>query len=378
MPIYMDRHDIRGVTAEQVAAIHQQDLKIEHKYGCRALTYWFDEKRGTAFCLIEAPDKDAVVKMHGDAHGQVPNRIIEVENRHVEIFLGRIQDPETNLLPAPSGYPVFEDPAFRIIMAVQIKNAARITAAMGLEKALKKFKELQTLAHQSIRRYNGRVTEPAGNRIVASFTSPVEALNCTAGITDEISVSNHRSADQQLQVSMGLAAGEPVTDSNSLFGETIQLAGRLCLADGETDVQVNVSPGVHDLYIKSQSEQISGDKNLKLLKSEEETFLNSLMDVIDSNWNSETFNVAELGRQMGMSKSQLFRKIKFLTGFPPGDFIRNVRLNEAVKLIEQQSGNIAQIAYAAGFGNPSWFSRCFREHTGVTPSEYVKALTKSS
>ena len=65
MPIYMDRHDIsETVTAENVAKLHQQDLKIQHKFNCRALTYWFDEGRKTAFCLIEAPQKQAIEAMH--------------------------------------------------------------------------------------------------------------------------------------------------------------------------------------------------------------------------------------------------------------------------------------------------------------------------
>ncbi len=67
MPIFMDRHDIPGITAMDVAEAHKQDLMIQDKYDCRALTYWFDEKRGTAFCLIEAPRKDAVERMHDEA-----------------------------------------------------------------------------------------------------------------------------------------------------------------------------------------------------------------------------------------------------------------------------------------------------------------------
>lgn len=377
MPIYMDRHDIKGVTPEQVAAIHQQDLKVEHKYGCRALTYWFDEKRGTAFCLIEAPEKEAVVKMHGEAHGQVPNRVIEVENRLVEIFLGRIQDPESSPVAGAAGFPVFEDPAFRIVMAMQIKNAARITAAIGLKKALEQFKEIHALSNQSIIKHNGRKTGHAGTGIIASFTSPDEAVNCAAGLAEKIKTFNQQKADQPVQVALGLAAGEPVTGSNTLFGDTVQLAGRLCLSDDEMDIRINISPAVHDLYKKSKSEQIPGDKRINLLKPEEESFLNRLMDVIDSNWSRETFNVAGLGRRMGMSKSQLYRKVKSLTGYPPGDFIRNVRLNEAANLIEGQTDNIARIAYATGFGNPSWFSQCFRQYTGVAPSEYVKALSKN-
>jgi len=61
MPIYMDRHDLsETVTAEKIAELHQEDLKIQRQFDCRGLTYWFDGKRKTAFCLIEAPDAKSI------------------------------------------------------------------------------------------------------------------------------------------------------------------------------------------------------------------------------------------------------------------------------------------------------------------------------
>ena len=73
MPLYMDRHDVsKEVTAEIVADLHQKDLKIQHKFNCKGLTYWFDDKRKTAFCLVEAPNKAALKEMHDQAHGEFP------------------------------------------------------------------------------------------------------------------------------------------------------------------------------------------------------------------------------------------------------------------------------------------------------------------
>ena len=87
MPIYMDRHDVSSeVTAEHVAHIHTEDLKIQHHYNCIGLTYWFDDIRKTAFCLIDAPNKESLINMHNDAHGKVPHRIIEVDPSIVESF----------------------------------------------------------------------------------------------------------------------------------------------------------------------------------------------------------------------------------------------------------------------------------------------------
>ena len=121
MPIYMDRHDVsETVTAENIAQIHQEDLKIQDQFGCRGLTYWFDDKRKTAFCLIEAPNKKAIKKMHNQAHGQVPHRIIEVETSIVESFLGRIEDP---VKAQNTALNIINDPAFRTIMVISLNRS---------------------------------------------------------------------------------------------------------------------------------------------------------------------------------------------------------------------------------------------------------------
>lgn len=73
MPIFMDSHDILDTTSGAFAAAHQEDLKVQSEHACHMLTYWFDENRATAFCLVEAPTAEAVQKMHCEAHGLVPN-----------------------------------------------------------------------------------------------------------------------------------------------------------------------------------------------------------------------------------------------------------------------------------------------------------------
>ncbi|MGN6533412.1 MAG: DUF4242 domain-containing protein, partial [Ginsengibacter sp.] len=110
MPIYMDRHDVSEmVTAEIVAQLHQKDLRIQDQFQCRGLTYWFDEKRKTAFCLVEAPTEKAIQSMHHFAHGEVPNKIIEVDPKIVESFLGRIADPHK---AKENTLTIINDPAF--------------------------------------------------------------------------------------------------------------------------------------------------------------------------------------------------------------------------------------------------------------------------
>jgi AraC-like DNA-binding protein len=72
-----------------------------------------------------------------------------------------------------------------------------------------------------------------------------------------------------------------------------------------------------------------------------------------------------------MSRTQLHRKLKALTGKSASLFLRSVRLNKARKMIEEESGNISEIAYSVGFSSPAYFSRCFKEEFGYAPSSLV-------
>ena len=80
MPLYMDiHHNVDGLTADAVAHAHEADLKVQQKYGAKYLRYWFDEGTGTVFCLVEAPNKDAAMAVHREAHGLVADEIVEVK-----------------------------------------------------------------------------------------------------------------------------------------------------------------------------------------------------------------------------------------------------------------------------------------------------------
>ena len=67
MPIYMDVHIIPGVKSRDVAEAHRKDILVQEEFACKCMTYWIDEKRDSVFCLIDAPDKDAVIELHSKA-----------------------------------------------------------------------------------------------------------------------------------------------------------------------------------------------------------------------------------------------------------------------------------------------------------------------
>jgi hypothetical protein len=80
MPRFMDIHQhVEGLTGEAVAGAHLRDLEVQEKYGVNYLQYWYDESTGKVFCLVEAPDKEAAIAVHREAHGLVADEIIEVK-----------------------------------------------------------------------------------------------------------------------------------------------------------------------------------------------------------------------------------------------------------------------------------------------------------
>ncbi len=116
MPIYMDRHDLTGFNPAQVAEAHRMDMEVQHQYGVKFMTYWFDDDRKSGFCLIDAPDADAAIRLHGDTHGNIPKDIIEVDLSAVEAFLGRVTDPKNEAVEQAA----LVDAAFRTVMFTDI------------------------------------------------------------------------------------------------------------------------------------------------------------------------------------------------------------------------------------------------------------------
>ena len=80
MPLFLDTHKhIPGSTKEAVkGAVDAKDLEIQKKYNVKYLKYWYDDKNGKVFCLVEAPDKESAIAVHREAHGLLADEIVEV------------------------------------------------------------------------------------------------------------------------------------------------------------------------------------------------------------------------------------------------------------------------------------------------------------
>ena len=371
MPIYMDRHDVsEAVTAEYVAQLHQQDLKVQDQFGCRGLTYWFDDKRKTAFCLIEAPNMKALEDMHNHAHGQVPHRIIEVEPSIVESFLGRIEDPKKT---KDTELNIIDDPAFRVIMIIELKQQVLFRGTS--EQFQSSLKDFNREVIDLLGAFGGKPVRQTDYYYLVSFPSVSNAVHAALNIQSAFHDTSNGDLKNNIILKVGLSAGVPVTEKQQIFEDTIKIAEQICQV---IKSEIVVTSEVRHLYESENVDIFHENEKVIALTKEDEKFIAAFMDHMGAVWNNVNLKVDDFTKRVGHSKSQVYRKMMLLTGKSPNTFIKDYRLNEAVKLLNKNAGNISDIAFETGFSSPSYFSKCFQKKYGHFPSGYLVARTSTA
>jgi class 3 adenylate cyclase len=257
MPIFMDRHDMRGATAENIAEAHRRDLEIQDKYGVKYMTYWYDPERSTGFCLVDAPDAETAACVHREAHGQIASEIIAVDLAAVEAFLGRINDPRH----APDTAAPEMGAGLRAVMFTDIVGSTEMTTRLGDAAALELVRVHNALVRRGLASHRGREVKHTGDGIMAAFDEVADSVRAAAAIQRHFA-SYNADASESLRVRIGIHAGEPVADHNDLFGTTVQLAHRLC-SEAEAD-GVIVSGLVRELSDEDKAHFVAlGERRLK-------------------------------------------------------------------------------------------------------------------
>lgn len=362
----MDLHIVPGVKAKEAAEAHRQDVLLEEAYGCRCMTYWIDEPRGHVFCLIEAPNAESVTHMHAKAHGLVPHKIVEVQPDLVASFLGRVSDPE-DAERTDTGLIYFHDPSFRILLCMYVKDIALLQGEYGTEKAKALLSETNKMVNRQITLHNGSRVEHPDCPILASFGSARHALACARGIHAEMLITH--TADI-LQPGIALHGGEPLSEKDELFGDTLSFIRNIC--------QLPVNKG---LVISSVVKDVLTDEHLHdmaemelTLSPADEVLLTEVFGILSERATDADFGTDALAAGMAMSQPTLYRKVLTASGLSPNNLIRWWRLQLAKTLLRRQNASIGQIAFACGFNSPSYFTKCFREAFGLLPVQYMEAI----
>jgi AraC-like DNA-binding protein len=237
---------------------------------------------------------------------------------------------------------------------------------MGVEKANELLNNHNNIIRKNILQYGGREVEHEKNGFIISFTSASKAVSCALVIQKEMQEAH---ADA-LGFKIGINAGEPVENSNKIFGDTIQLAANLCsVAD---DNRIAIASPVKELVAK---DFFQNDKKYFLsLSPNDERLLELLFNKLEDNWQNPDFDITEYCHAVAMSNSQLYRKTISLTGLSPNILLKEFRLEKAKELMKKQRYSIAQITYDAGFTSASYFTKCFKKKYGLLPMAYLDLL----
>ncbi|MGI9584219.1 MAG: nickel-binding protein [Acidimicrobiia bacterium] len=244
MPIFMDVHESLGeASAEDVADAHSRDLAMQDEFGVRWLTYWFNDADGKAFCLVESPDTDSAVACHKAAHGLTPHRMIEVSGDSLAGFFGEWKTEADRVVLDSALTP---DPALRAIFFTDIVGSTEVSSRQGDAAAVRMVAEHDAIVRSGLEELGGREVKHTGDGILASFPSVSRSVACAITIQRSIR-SLADDTGSGLRVSIGISAGEPVAQSDDLFGAAVNLAARLC--DHANADQILVSNAVRDLCI---------------------------------------------------------------------------------------------------------------------------------
>jgi class 3 adenylate cyclase len=225
----MDIHSCEGAHAEDVAKAHTADMEVQGHHDVEYLKYWFNESCGKLFCLVEAPSAEAANRVHQEAHGLLAEKLIEVDPELVDSFMGPspVSPMGAALMPGANA-ETQRDTGIRSIMFTDIVGSTELTQRLGDEGAMLFVDTHDSIVRDALAACEGREVKHTGDGIMASFISAAAAVRCACRIQTALAEHREKYPDVQLQVRIGLAAGEPVEKRNDLFGSTVQLAARLC------------------------------------------------------------------------------------------------------------------------------------------------------
>lgn len=239
VPLFIDIHNITGATAEAVADAHAKDMECQQKYGVNYVKYWLNEQRGKIFCLCTAPNAEAARIVHMEAHGLLPERILEVDPDLADGFLGDGPVSPGGAVLWPRSQTC--DPAIRTLLFTDIVGSTAITQRLGDRAAMKVVDLHDRIVRTALSDHSGREVKHLGDGIMAVFASAPDGVRCAQAIHAAFRGTLIDEMDA-VQVRIGVASGEPLERQGDFFGGTVQLAARLCAhaEPGQTLVSASV------------------------------------------------------------------------------------------------------------------------------------------
>jgi AraC-like DNA-binding protein len=237
---------------------------------------------------------------------------------------------------------------------------------LGQQRAHELLLLYSTVIQELSRTHGGNEVYRREQGFVMSFSSHTQALDCALMIRKKL----HSTAGS-MGLRMAVHAGVPVDKDSEIFGSTIRFGQFLCNI-GKAD-PIKITADVNDLFKNNDWKLNIENKDLLRLNAFEQTFLQTILNTLNSSWHNADFDMLDFCKVMSVSKSQLYRKCTTITGISPNALLREYRLLRSLDLLREADRNISQITFDTGFSSPSYFIKCFQKRFGISPLTYLKA-----
>ncbi len=293
----------------------------------------------------------------------------------------------------------------RKLAAIMLTDIVGYSRLMNEDElgALDLLGQSRNLQKPLVDKHRGSWVKEMGDGVFLVFDSVVDAVWCAFEI--------HRQAKDipLLEYKIVIHSGEVTLTPGDLFGDDVNQTARLEQYAEASSILISEKAAAELKNIKSIATVYLGRFSLKNItepvslyaiasdelsvpdlapeeiQMREDEFPSPTIDpvveearsLIESRLSSDQLTVNYLSREVGLSRPQLYRRIRAATGFSPSDWIRELRLSKATELLGSQGMTVSEAAYQSGFNNLSYFSKCFRQRYGVLPSAYSKTTKRT-
>lgn len=356
MPYYMDFHIFDQVTVDEVKQAHVADKSVQNRYGVKYLQFWVNVDMGSVFCLMEGPNAEACAQVHREAHGNVACNISEVQKGFYEQFMGGRHLLDKGLVLKPNGKV---DSGQRFLLTVDL--IYRTNASHPGDVGKLKYQKTGAIIDQSIGEFVGsRIRNEWDDSVLAVFDDEEYVLRCAIELKSLLNTP-----DASVSFKIGVSSGQPMSAQQGFFEESLREAQLLNTLAMDGEVVIDLRP----CRDSNLWEQVASESGVRIVSEGQKSFVKAFFKLIDAHLNDPAFSVNFITSQMGVSRPQFYRKICEITGRSPNQFIRDIRLRRALKLLLKNRYSVSEIAYDVGFGTPSYFAKRFHEKYGVYPSK---------
>ncbi|HEV8515738.1 MAG TPA: nickel-binding protein [Cyclobacteriaceae bacterium] len=349
MPLYIDLHIDSNLTLDIIKQFHVADKATQAKYGVRYLQILLNQPQGYLFCLVEGPDKESCAKVHQEAHGNIACNILEITEADFTALLANKQKDALDFTLNSDG---------------TLDTGTRILLYIDLLGSPDHYRQAKEIMKDVLDQDQVKTGESFENRLIVVFDSSTAAIDKALRIRDKIIESS-----LPIEIRLALNIGPPLQEKGSFFEAVRKSVDHFSFVS--KNGEVTLSSKVMQLYNGSHK---SISQAVKFITPADEQFLDHVMQSVEKVWDKNDLTMPDFARELGMSKSQLARKLNALSGLSPNDFLKEYKLRKAIALMEDQKLNIAEVTMAVGFSNPSYFTKCFRKRFGMAPSDYLVIL----